>query len=100
MLQQVSAAPRTCLRDSDTVAPRGGDEFVIIRSIIELGRHFGVTVIAEGVETAAQFNALREVNCDQAQGFRLGRPECTEAFTARLARAAVYLAPRIRRSYA
>jgi hypothetical protein len=68
------------------------DDVAIIRSIIELGGHFGLTVIAEGVQTAEQFDAPREVNCDQARGFHLGRPECTEAFTARLARAAADLA--------
>jgi EAL domain-containing protein (putative c-di-GMP-specific phosphodiesterase class I) len=30
--------------------------------------------VAEGVETAEQLTMLRVINCDQAQGFYLGRP--------------------------
>jgi diguanylate cyclase (GGDEF)-like protein/PAS domain S-box-containing protein len=46
----------------------------IIRSVIGLGRGLGVPVVAEGVETAAQLQALRDEGCDQVQGFLIARP--------------------------
>jgi len=46
----------------------------LMRGLIDLCRALGVVCIAEHVENAAQFNILREMGCDQAQGFLIGRP--------------------------
>ncbi|HEY4410086.1 MAG TPA: EAL domain-containing protein, partial [Acidimicrobiia bacterium] len=46
----------------------------IVASIVGLGHALGLSVVAEGVETAAQLTALRELGCDKAQGFYLARP--------------------------
>jgi diguanylate cyclase (GGDEF)-like protein len=46
----------------------------IIRSVIGLGHGLGVPVVAEGVETQAQLDALRAEGCDQAQGYFIARP--------------------------
>jgi diguanylate cyclase (GGDEF)-like protein len=46
----------------------------IIRSVIGLGRGLGMPVVAEGVETAEQLDALRAEGCDQVQGFLISRP--------------------------
>ena len=46
----------------------------IIRSVIGLGRGLGVPVVAEGVETAEQLDALRAEGCDQVQGYLISRP--------------------------
>lgn len=46
----------------------------IIESIIGLGRALTLTVTAEGVETSDQLSELARVNCDEAQGYFLGRP--------------------------
>ena len=46
----------------------------IIRSVIGLGRGLGVPVVAEGVETAEQLDALRDEGCDQVQGYLIARP--------------------------
>jgi diguanylate cyclase (GGDEF)-like protein len=54
---------------------RGGREASFVRMIIELARTLGVTVIAEGIETREQVNALVALECDLGQGFYLGRPE-------------------------
>jgi EAL domain-containing protein (putative c-di-GMP-specific phosphodiesterase class I)/CheY-like chemotaxis protein len=40
-----------------------------VDSIVRLGRQLGLTVVAEGVETAQELAFLREVNCHQVQGF-------------------------------
>jgi len=46
----------------------------IARTIIDLGRHMGLEVIAEGIESSAQLDILRASGCRLAQGFLLGRP--------------------------
>lgn len=40
-----------------------------LRSLVELSRKLGLTVVAEGVETQAELELLRRIECDQAQGF-------------------------------
>jgi diguanylate cyclase (GGDEF)-like protein len=52
----------------------------ILRSIIELARNLGLTTVAEGVEDAGTLTRLRELGCDQAQGFHLGRPMTPQVF--------------------
>ena len=49
----------------------------ILRSIIKLGHSLGLAVTAEGIENNKQFNTLRDLGCDLAQGFLLDRPART-----------------------
>jgi diguanylate cyclase (GGDEF)-like protein/PAS domain S-box-containing protein len=58
----------------------------ICESILALARSFGLRVIAEGVETQAQLDWLREHGCDNAQGYYLARPEPFEEMLAKLGR--------------
>lgn len=51
----------------------------VINAIVSLGRNLGLSVIAEGVETEAHLNTLREVNCQLAQGFYFARPMDVES---------------------
>lgn len=55
----------------------GSDDKVdlIVRSIISLAHSLAMRVNAEGVETEAQYAALRRHGCDELQGFLLGRPQ-------------------------
>jgi diguanylate cyclase (GGDEF)-like protein len=53
---------------------RGGREASFVRMIIELARTLGLSVIAEGIETADQASALAALECEYGQGFHLGRP--------------------------
>jgi diguanylate cyclase (GGDEF)-like protein/PAS domain S-box-containing protein len=46
----------------------------IIRTILALGNSLELNVIAEGVETVAQYQALTALGCQQFQGYLLGRP--------------------------
>jgi EAL domain-containing protein (putative c-di-GMP-specific phosphodiesterase class I) len=46
----------------------------LCRTIIELAHRFGCRVVAEGIETATELNALRALGCDLGQGYLLGRP--------------------------
>ncbi|MGQ0485191.1 MAG: putative bifunctional diguanylate cyclase/phosphodiesterase [Hyphomicrobiales bacterium] len=46
----------------------------VLRTIVALGRSMNMQITAEGVETEEQANFLYEIECDQLQGFHLGRP--------------------------
>jgi diguanylate cyclase (GGDEF)-like protein len=46
----------------------------IVRSTIDLARHLGLEVVAEGVETTEVLDVLAALQCDVAQGFLLSRP--------------------------
>jgi predicted signal transduction protein with EAL and GGDEF domain len=46
----------------------------IIQSIIQLAKTFRMTVTAEGVETADDFTRMRDLGCQQIQGYLFGRP--------------------------
>ena len=46
----------------------------VVRSIIVMAHNLGLTVVAEGVETAAQAAFLRAEGCDEVQGFLYGKP--------------------------
>jgi diguanylate cyclase (GGDEF)-like protein/PAS domain S-box-containing protein len=50
------------------------DAEAIVTSIIAMAHAVHLTVVAEGVETEAQLELLRTLDCDQAQGFYLGKP--------------------------
>lgn len=65
--------------------PRGK---VIIHNIITLARQLGVSVIAEGVEAAAQVEYLRTLNCDEIQGYYYYKPLSLQALEQTLARGA------------
>jgi diguanylate cyclase (GGDEF)-like protein/PAS domain S-box-containing protein len=52
----------------------------IVRSVIALGHSLGFKVIAEGVETAAQLDYLRNKGCDEIQGYYFSRPLTPDAF--------------------
>jgi EAL domain-containing protein (putative c-di-GMP-specific phosphodiesterase class I) len=46
----------------------------IVDSIVGLGKALGTSITAEGVETEEQLEALRQLGCDEVQGYLLGRP--------------------------
>jgi EAL domain-containing protein (putative c-di-GMP-specific phosphodiesterase class I) len=53
----------------------------IVASVVTLGHALGLAVVAEGVETEGQLNALRRLGCDLAQGFYLARPQAVQELT-------------------
>ena len=57
-------------------------DLAIVRAIVDLGHSLGLRVVAEGVEEEAARDALREMNCDQAQGFLISRPMPLDRFEA------------------
>jgi PAS domain S-box-containing protein/diguanylate cyclase (GGDEF)-like protein len=46
----------------------------LVSTIVSLAHAFGMQAVAEGVETAAQLQSLRNIGCDQAQGYLFARP--------------------------
>ena len=50
------------------------DDAKIVRSTIDLAHNLGLTVVAEGVENAKAWDLLRDLRCDQAQGYHMGKP--------------------------
>ena len=46
----------------------------LVAGVVLLADRLGLPVVAEGIETAAELEALRDLGCTYAQGFHLGRP--------------------------
>jgi len=64
------------------------DDAAIVTAIVAMAASLGVDVVAEGVETQAQLEALTRLECHRAQGFLLARP-MDAASAARLLRGAL-----------
>ncbi|MEZ5649103.1 MAG: bifunctional diguanylate cyclase/phosphodiesterase [Burkholderiaceae bacterium] len=55
---------------------------IIVQAAIDIGHNLGLTVVGEGVETDDQMRMLRQMGCDQAQGFFVAKPLTGEQFEA------------------
>lgn len=54
----------------------------IVSAVINLGKNFGLHVVAEGVESLQQQRLLEHMGCDLAQGYYFGKPVPPETFIA------------------
>jgi len=55
----------------------------IVRAVVDLARNLGLAVVAEGVETAGQLEALRGLSCDLGQGWLYAKalaPDAAQAY--------------------
>jgi diguanylate cyclase len=75
---------RTFVAEMDTRA----DDASIVQAIVSLAHGLKLKVIAEGVETSAQLEALKALGCDQYQGFHFSAAQPPDEFE-RLIRAQV-----------
>jgi EAL domain-containing protein (putative c-di-GMP-specific phosphodiesterase class I) len=57
-----------------------------VRTVVELARRLRLETVAEGVETEQQAQALADLGCHLAQGFRFARPLSPDEFDALLSR--------------
>ncbi|CAN2041617.1 diguanylate cyclase [Candidatus Magnetomoraceae bacterium gMMP-15] len=46
----------------------------IVKTIVALARNLGLSVVAEGVESESQLNILKNINCNNAQGYLFSKP--------------------------
>ena len=51
-----------------------GEDHAIVETIITLGHHLGMDVIAEGIETAGQAQKLKLLRCEYGQGYYFAKP--------------------------
>ena len=63
----------------------GGEQLAVVRSVIAMAHDLGLEVTAEGIEQEQQLQILRDLGCDHAQGYLLGRPMPAAAITQTLA---------------
>jgi len=61
------------------------EDRAIARSIIHLAHQMGLQVLAEGVETKEQWQRLRSMGCERAQGFLISKPHAARDIPAWLA---------------
>ena len=66
--------------------PEGEQDAQIARAIIAMAHSLNMTVIAEGVETRAQLDFLRDHGCNEVQGFLLARPQPADLVAANFKR--------------
>jgi diguanylate cyclase (GGDEF)-like protein/PAS domain S-box-containing protein len=58
--------------------PASERDAALVRNVIDLCKQYGMLVIAEGVETVAQYEWLQANGCQYVQGFLVGRPMMAE----------------------
>jgi diguanylate cyclase (GGDEF)-like protein/PAS domain S-box-containing protein len=54
--------------------PASREDEAIVCSAVALGRSLNIPVLAEGIETVQELSAVRQVGCDEAQGFYFSEP--------------------------
>jgi len=79
----VVTAPDVIKIDRSIVAGLDTDPVLakLVQSLVEFGHGCGVTVVAEGVETAGEAAVLRTLGVDDGQGWHFGRPGAPEALS-------------------
>ena len=77
MMQQLSLVPANELKIDKSFVQNihtGDSDRVMVMKTIEIAHELDMSVIAEGVETKAQLDFLKEHNCDVVQGYLFSRP--------------------------
>ena len=56
----------------------------VVRGAVDLAHALGAIVVAEGIETQDQWETVRALGCDVAQGYLVGRPAPPDELTSLL----------------
>ena len=82
-LRQLTRVPFTELKvDQNFVGGCSADSALraIVESSVEMARRLAIKSVAEGVETEAEWEVLKAVGCDMAQGYLIGKPMEEDSF--------------------
>jgi EAL domain-containing protein (putative c-di-GMP-specific phosphodiesterase class I)/CheY-like chemotaxis protein len=60
--------------------PKDRDNLSLINSMLQIAKNFNLSVVAEGVETEAEYEFLRNNGCHAAQGYFMSRPLPADKF--------------------
>jgi diguanylate cyclase (GGDEF)-like protein len=58
------------------------EDVAVVRAILFLGQNFGLSVVAEGIETVEQEQRLRQLGCERGQGYLYAKPLNANDFAA------------------
>ncbi|MBK1649435.1 putative bifunctional diguanylate cyclase/phosphodiesterase [Rhabdochromatium marinum] len=64
--------------------PQDANDVVLVEAICSMSRHLGFEVVAEGVETKAQYEYLAQLGCEYYQGYYFHRPQCCQEWLVNL----------------
>jgi EAL domain-containing protein (putative c-di-GMP-specific phosphodiesterase class I) len=73
--------------------PYDSEDKAIAQAIISMGKALGMTIVAEGVETAEQETFLRDHACDEMQGFLFSKPVPSQQLAELLRSAPLLISP-------
>ena len=88
-LASLSALPADALKIDRSLisgSDKGGKAEALLNIAVQLGRTFGLSTVAEGVETSRQMRHVTELGCDFVQGYLTGRPVRVAEFSERYLR--------------
>jgi diguanylate cyclase (GGDEF)-like protein/PAS domain S-box-containing protein len=82
ILSLIKLSPTRLKIDRQLVAPivSNPTQRRLISSIVDIGRSFGIGIVAEGVETMEHAAILRDLGCHTLQGYALARPMSPDSF--------------------
>jgi EAL domain-containing protein (putative c-di-GMP-specific phosphodiesterase class I) len=71
----------------------GPENLAIVRTVVNLARSLGLSIVAEGIETREQLETLRELGCDLGQGWLFSKALDPERVEEALADPSTILGP-------
>ncbi|MGZ8344241.1 MAG: EAL domain-containing protein [Allosphingosinicella sp.] len=81
-LQKMPATELKIDRSFIAAMAAGPRDRILVRSTVAMAHELGLAVVAEGVEDELCLELLREMGCDQVQGYGIGRPMAAGAVAA------------------